>query len=118
VNLPISSFAPRPETFLEFQQISQPADRAFGTLYRYRLAQGAAQSRTPTNYHEKKISYGPATNGLCAALELISTNEIFVPGEPADAHNTHGFLVSTNGICVLGEPIEVRFYIRNVSNTN
>src|SRR5205823_5068753 len=34
VNLPISSFAPRPETFLEFQQISQPADRTFGTLYR------------------------------------------------------------------------------------
>lgn len=37
VNLPISSFAPPPEHFLEFVQISQPADEAFGTLYRYKL---------------------------------------------------------------------------------
>ncbi len=44
VNQPISSFAPPPNSFLEFVQLSQPADKAFGTLYRYRLAQNAAAS--------------------------------------------------------------------------
>lgn len=37
VNLPISSFAPQPESFLEFVQLSQPDDKAFGSLYRYKL---------------------------------------------------------------------------------
>ncbi|MEO7297940.1 MAG: serine/threonine-protein kinase, partial [Verrucomicrobiota bacterium] len=59
----------------------------------------ATQSKpypTVTNAAQAQLSFGVATNGLCAALELIPSNGVFV----------------------LGQPIEVRFHIRNVSKTN
>ncbi|MBE0541234.1 MAG: protein kinase [Verrucomicrobia bacterium] len=37
VNLPVSSYAPQTEEFLEFVPLSQPDDKTFGEVYRYKL---------------------------------------------------------------------------------
>jgi hypothetical protein len=38
VNLPISSYLPNPEDFLEFLPLTEPGDRTFGQIYRYKAA--------------------------------------------------------------------------------
>ena len=45
VRIPISSFAPRPENFDEFIELSQPEDNTLGSLFRYRLAKGKPSVR-------------------------------------------------------------------------
>ena len=61
-----------------------------GMKFRYKLLQGAA----PLSAAAQSLSFGPVTNGLQAAVEL----------QPA------------SGPVALGEPINLRFYIRNVSD--
>lgn len=99
-------------------QITGYTENPRGVKLRYKLVQGAAQSHRTNTIPEKHLSFGPATNGLCAALELVSTNGILALDEPSDSHEARLAAVSTNGFFTLGEPIEVRFHIRNVSNTN
>ncbi|MEO6181666.1 MAG: hypothetical protein ABIP71_00870, partial [Verrucomicrobiota bacterium] len=55
VSQPISSFAPGKEYFLEQVLLSEPEDKAFGTLYRYKLAEKAQTNSVSQSKRQRFI---------------------------------------------------------------